>query len=340
MWHGGAPFREFVRASAELNKGSVEMLDREQLETFATVAETRSFERAATQLSITRSAVSQRIKALEETLAVVLLLREKPIGPTPPGEVLLRYVKALRLLEGEMMRELVPTASAQAPVPLAIAVNADSLATWFIEPLWLLLRERQVALEIITDDQAHTTDRLARGEVVGCIATEAQPATGFQAEPLGAMEYRCYATPSFAKGFLPDGLTLPAVLAAPAILFNRKDSLHDDFLQDIFGFKVGRYPRHYLPSPSALLEGIRAGIGYGLAPALQAAALAERGELIDLAPHAPVRVELYWHYWGLEPPLAHHITAHVVEQAHQRLLPASNLPAMKPKALDPPAAST
>lgn len=82
------------------------MLDRELLETFATVAEQQSLERAAAVLHVTRGAVSQRIRSLEESLATVLLLRDKPVTPTAAGEVLLRHVKYLRLLEASSLREL------------------------------------------------------------------------------------------------------------------------------------------------------------------------------------------------------------------------------------------
>lgn len=107
------------------------MLDREQLETFATVVEQQSFERAACVLSITRGAVSQRIRALEESLSLVLLVRDRPVVPTPAGETLLRHVTALRILEGSVRQALAPTPAKGRPIPLAIAVNADSLATWF-----------------------------------------------------------------------------------------------------------------------------------------------------------------------------------------------------------------
>ena len=316
------------------------MLDRDQLETFATVAEEHSFERAASVLNITRGAVSQRIKSLEESLATVLLMREKPIVPTPAGEVLLRHVKALRLLEGAAMQELVPSASPHAPVPLAIAVNADSLATWFPAVLRELLLKRHVALEVVTDDQDHTASRLARGEVVGCISTEAKPATGFVAEQLGAMEYRCYATPDFVAEFFSRGLHIPAVLAAPAILFNRKDSLHDDFLLRHFAFAVDRYAKHYLPSPLALLEGIAMGAGYGLVPSSQAQPLVDCGQLVDIAPSEPMMVDLYWHHWELEPPLAQEISRLIVGTGHRSLAQGrqAESPKRSPSSADQPSA--
>lgn len=296
------------------------MLDRDQLETFATVAEQHSFERAATVLNITRGAVSQRVKALEESLATVLLLRDKPVMPTAAGEALLRHVKALRLLEASSLRELGVSADADRPVPLAIAVNADSLATWFQPLLRELFARRLVALEVITDDQDHTSDRLQRGEVVGCISTDAKAASGFLSEPLGAMAYRCYATPGFIAEFLRGGLTVPNVLRAPAVLFNRKDALHDDFLHRKFGMRIDRYPRHYLPSPTALLDGIAMGAGYGLAPSIQAQALVQDGTLQELAPDDPVQVDLYWHHWETEPPIARDITAMIVGHAANCLI--------------------
>jgi LysR family transcriptional regulator (chromosome initiation inhibitor) len=299
------------------------MLDRDHLETFATVAEEQSFERAAAQLNITRGAVSQRIRGLEERLASVLLVREKPVVPTAAGEVLLRHVKALRLLEGSTLRELNPSAESLAPVPLAIAVNADSLATWFPPVLQQLQRERRVALEIVTDDQDHTSARLIRGEVVGCISTDAKAASGFVADALGAMEYRCYASPTFAAEFLPAGLSLPGVLAAAAVLFNRKDSLHDEFLSRHFGFAIERYTKHYLPSPVALLEGVAMGLGYGLIPSAQANPLVLSNRLVEVTPEEPVLVDLYWHHWEVEPPLAQQISQLVVDQARRQLVPSA-----------------
>jgi len=289
------------------------LLDRDQLETFATIVELQSFERAAGALRITRGAVSQRIKALEQSLAAVLLVRDKPVVATPAGETLLRHVQAVRMLEGSTLRELGP--GAVEPVPMAVSVNADSLATWFRGVLWALLRERGVALEVIVDDLDHTAARLARGQVVGCISADAMPATGFVAKPLGELEYRCYASPGFARDVFPAGVALPAVLTAPTVLFDRKDSLHDRYLAQRFGFAIDRYPRHYLPSPDALMQAIEQGVGYGLLPSRQAAARVAGGVLVELAPRLPVTVALHWHHWEFEPPLCRALTELVLEHA-------------------------
>jgi LysR family transcriptional regulator (chromosome initiation inhibitor) len=294
-------------------------MDRDHLETFATVAETRNFERAAAALSITRGAVSQRIKALEQALATVLLVRSQPVVPTPAGEVLLRHVKALRLLEAQTLRELATDARPTAPVPVAIALNPDSLATWFPKAVWPLLLERRISLEVIVDDEDYTDERLRRGEVVGCVSTEPTAAAGFVAEAIGAMEYRCYASPAFLQEFFPAGLSVAAAMFAPAILFDRKDALHDAYLARCFGFALERYPQHRLPAPTTLLDAIAAGIGYGLAPSEQAARLVAEGAIVELPPCEALQVELYWHHWASEPALAQEITRCVVESARGEL---------------------
>lgn len=303
------------------------MLDRDQLETFAVIAKEQSFERAAATLNITRSAVSQRLKALEESLATHLLHRDKPITPTVAGEILLRHANAVRMLEASVLQEILPVSGGSKPVSLAIAVNADSLATWFPAAMWELALQRHLALEVVSDDQEHTAGRLAHGEVIGCVSDSAEPASGFRAEALGQMEYRCYASPSFQQAYFPQGLTLDAALRAPAVLFDRKDTLHDDFLAARFGVNVTRYIRHYVPSPLTLLEGIAVGAGYGLVPSQQAQVLVGEQRLVELAPDHPVEVPLYWHHWEFEPDLAREITKVIVAEAARRLSP------LRPRAL-------
>ena len=297
------------------------MLDRFQLEAFATVTEYGSFEQAANALHITRGAVSQRIKALEEALSTVLLVRERPALPTAAGEVVLRHVKALRLLEHDVYVSLKLRTSRNERTPIAIAVNSDSLATWFDRCSEALVQQLPVALEINVDDQDHTRHMLTRGDVTGCISTESQPSQGFNAISLGSMMYRCAAAPAFAQHYFPRGLTPHDAKSAPAVLFNRKDSLHDTFLKSKFGIELKQFPRHYFPSPSALLNAIRSGNGYGLIPAQQAEELLASGQLVDRAPQDGLCIPLFWHHWQQEPPLARQVTEFVVEFARRALAP-------------------
>jgi LysR family transcriptional regulator (chromosome initiation inhibitor) len=303
-----------------LNEGTLE-LNRDHLETFAVITEVQSFEKAATLLNISRGAVSQRIKALEDALSTVLLVRDQPARPTVRGQILLRHVQALRLLEDATLGELMPS-SERAVMQVAIAVNADSLATWFPSVLWSLLREQRMAVEVVADDQEHTLQRLTRGEVMGCISTASNPATGFDVSHLGCMEYRCYATRSFAAKHFPQGINVGEARKAPALLFNRKDSLHDDFLANLFGYPFEKYIKHYVPASVTLLDGVVEGVGYGLVPSMQVIHHPYKSELVDIAPERPVLVPMYWHHWLSEPPQLKLITKLVTEIAAGVLRPA------------------
>ncbi|PRZ55998.1 LysR family transcriptional regulator [Paraburkholderia fungorum] len=290
--------------------------DRQQLEAFSAIVEMRHFGEAAKRLNITRGAVSQRLRLLEQATGCPLIVRDGNV-PTPAGEALLRHIRVLQMLEADTLRRIKPT-DAQRP-RISVAVNADSLATWFEPIAWAIAREN-VALELMVDDQDHTLPLLARGEAAGCVSTSDEPPTGFLAEPIGAMEYECVASAAFAHAYFPQGVGLHSILAAPAVLYNRKDGLHELFLEKLLDFEVSGYAAHFFPSPFALLAAIKNGVGYGLVPCLQASELIEGGELVRLAPNHRIQVNLYWHHWETAPSNAQIISDLVVRQAREMLI--------------------
>jgi len=289
--------------------------DRQQLETFAVVVESGHFGRAARVLNVTRGAVSQRIIALEEAFGTPLLIRDGVV-PTPAGEALLGHIQALNLLEANTLKRIKPSENGRAKI--SIAVNADSLATWF-EPVACAIARQNFALELLVDDQDFTLPVLIRGEAIGCVSTADRPPTGFVADAIGAMEYQCVATRDFADLHFSQGLSLHSVLEAPAVLFNRKDGIHAAFLEQALGFPVSGYVTHYFPSPVALLAAVGAGVGYGLVPSMQAQPLMDSGELTVLAPRNKVFVNLYWHHWESAPENVRSISEMVVRSARQVL---------------------
>ena len=291
------------------------IFDRQQLETFAVVAELRNFGVAAKTLHVTRGAVSQRIIALEEALGTPLLVRDGNV-PTPGGEALLRHIQALKLMEADTLQQIKPGTNGRTRI--AIAVNADSLATWF-EPVACAIARDNCLLELIVDDQDFTLPVLTRGEAIGCVSTASRVPTGFVAEAIGTMEYDCVATPSFCQAHFPHGLNLHDILAAPAVLFNRKDGIQGTFLEGLLGFPISGYAAHYFPSPVALLMAVRAGVGYGLVPSMQVQPFLDSGELIALAPNDSVFVDLYWHHWEKAPPIARAISEMAMHHARKAL---------------------
>ncbi|NML18026.1 HTH-type transcriptional regulator ArgP [Azohydromonas caseinilytica] len=290
------------------------MLDRDQLEAFAAVVETLSFERAAEKLHVTRGAISQRIKALEETVAASVLVRQKPLALTAAGSVLLKHVAALRLLEADTFGQICARGGGmRAALPLAVAVDAHSIDTWFGAVARRLMQRETVELEVVVGDDDPAFPALVRGDVIGCVSPIARAAPGCAAAPIGELGYRCVATPEFVRRHFARGFSPQAAAKAPAVLPGRRTELLDRYLEAAFGVSIGRTSRHVLPSPAAQLDCILAGMGYGLLPEASLRAHLARGTLVDLRQDAPFAVTLFWHHWRTAPPVCQAVGADIVE---------------------------
>ncbi|HIE4140380.1 TPA: ArgP/LysG family DNA-binding transcriptional regulator, partial [Stenotrophomonas maltophilia] len=191
-----------------------------QLAAFAAVLEEGSFEAAARRLSISPSALSQRIKALEDRLGQVLVVRQAPSRPTAAGEALLRRVRPMQALEAEALAELLPERGSDAArTPIPLAVNDDSLDTWFVPAIADLHQRHGYLFDLRMDDQDHTLQLLRDGSVLGAVTAESQPVKGCNVHPLGAMRYHAVASPGFARQYFRDGMQATALASAPMLVF-------------------------------------------------------------------------------------------------------------------------
>jgi len=299
------------------------MLDARQLEALAAVVDHGGFGPAAQSLSLSLAAVSLRIKSLEDTLGQRLLVRGKQVRATPAGQALLGHVKQVRLMEADLLDGLQGGALPRDGVrwqSLGVAINADSVASWFLPGVAALLQRHHLLLEILIDDQDHTHDALRSGDVMGCVTTLTTAMRGCVAEPLGVMRYRCVASPAVAQRCrTPRGaVSVHKLLALPAVIFNRKDALQDTFLEQHFGLRQPNYPRHFAPAVDAFESAIELGLGWGMVPEQH---LAARPGLQEILPDATVDVGLYWQHWAHESLSAQRLTAAVKEAAARHLRP-------------------
>lgn len=293
-------------------------LDFALLECLEAVVTEGSFEKAAATLSITQSAVSQRIRQLEQQLGLPLLFRTRPVRPTPAAQPLLRFARQMRLLAMEVFPEVLESVGRG---HLRIAVNADSFGTWVIPALQDWIREHDVMLEFVVDDQTQTPTWLRNGEVIGAVGSEANAAKGFTTVPLGKMPYVCAASPAYISRYFPKGLTHEAARLAPALVFNRRDALQADHLKRCLRIKDPQFPHHFVPAFDAYLQAAICGYGYGMLPLAQCAPLLESGALVNLTPDVPVAIPLYWQTWPLESELIGSLTNALVTGA-KRALPS------------------
>ncbi|MEQ0559947.1 LysR family transcriptional regulator ArgP [Amycolatopsis sp. NEAU-NG30] len=269
----------------------------DQVKTLLAVVDEQSFDAAAARLHVTPSAVSQRVKALEQRTGRVLLLRTKPVSLTPSGKVIVRFARSLAQLEQDALTELGLGAATRT---LSIAVNADSLATWFLPVLAALPESLGICFDLQREDEGHTAELLREGLVMAAVTASPQPVQGCTSHRLGRMRYRAMASPAFVARWLAAG-PLPVQLpAAPVIVFDRKDEMQDRFLRALTRRRSFTLVRHYIPASESFTDAVAAGLGWGMVPEAQAAA---RGDaLVDLAPDRPIDVPLYWQQWKLDSP--------------------------------------
>ncbi|MCX2862000.1 LysR family transcriptional regulator ArgP [Paucibacter sp. PLA-PC-4] len=296
------------------------MLDYAALSALAAVMREGSFERAARALHVTPSAISQRIRLLEERVGCALVIREQPCRATETGRRLCQHVDQVRLLEQELHTAL-PALSADAParVPLPIAVNADSLATWAATALASFAADNPVLLEVLVDDQDHTSERLRSGAVLAAVTASARPAAGCNSRPLGAMRYRATASPAFIQRYFADGVGAGTLALAPSLVFNTKDELQASWARRLCHRHV-ELPRHTLPSSHAFVSAAAAGMGWGLHPESMIARQLSEGSLVELVPDTPLDVALYWQHARAASGLLDRLTGAVLSAAREALL--------------------
>ncbi len=293
----------------------------EHLRTLAAVVDHGSFERAAAVLRITPSAVSQRIKALEQRTGRVLVLRSKPAAVTESGQVLLRLARQVALLEDEALARLGTGAGGRVRA-IPLVVNADSLATWVLPALADL---DDVSFELYLDDQDHSTARLRDGTVVGAVTSDPVAVQGCVVRPLGSMTYRAVASPAFAARWFPAGPTRDALAVAPMIVFDRKDALQDRYLA---ARGVGAQPpRHQVPASSEFVTAAALGLGWAMIPDQQSAGLIADGRLVDIDPRRLIDVPLFWQHWSVESESLSRVTDALLRRAEQALAVSPTTPA-------------
>ncbi|MCK8046500.1 LysR family transcriptional regulator ArgP [Shewanella sp. 1CM18E] len=275
------------------------MFDYAHLKALSIVVAQGGFDKAAQHLFISQSAVSQRIKQLEDKVGQSLLIRANPVRPTETGKRLLRHYAQVQLLESELRSEM-DVDDPSLPTIVKIAVNADSLATWFLPALVEVFKHHKWLLELIIDDEAYTHNLLKNGEAVGCVTTSHLALTGCSSEFLGHMEYLCVATPAFIEQYFEANSTIEDIALAPAVVFSTKDKLHDKFLSFYFGITDKSWREHKIPSSESFLEAIKMGMGYGLVGHLQAQSLLDSGELVEVFPNKRMQVPLYWQHWNIK----------------------------------------
>jgi len=294
--------------------------DYDALVALAAVVREGRFDEAARTLNVTQSAVSQRIKLLEEKVGSVLIVRGRPCIPTEAGLALCRHVEQVTLLQHELSDRMSALSgnTASSAATIRVSVNNDSLATWFPGVIKRAAEELRVRFDILPDDQEHTEQKLKSGDALAVVTAIETPVQGCRRVSLGAMDYIAVASPEFYNAHFPDGVSINALRDSACLAFDRKDTIQDQWMLLCFGETVP-VSAHMVPSYEGYIACCLNGTAWGLVPEIAGAPFIECGELIELTPGKAVRISLHWQTSTRSSEILRRLGEVVLEEAQAHL---------------------
>lgn len=253
-----------------------------QLEAFVAVTKNSSFSKAADQVHITQSALSQRIKNLEEQLGQSLLIRD-PAGVrlTEAGEKLLRYCQVKDMMEEEFLSDLGATEQKDLAGTLKIAAYSSILRSVVIPALSPFLRKHpKIQCEFLCKEMHELPQLLQNSQADFIIMDYRLDKASLERKKLGIEEYVMIES---TKHETPENLFLDNAV---------EDTATENFFK--FSGKKIKYKRAYMGDCYGIIDGVMNGLG----KAVMSAHLLEKSMPIKVNPNYKSYVlDVVLHYY-------------------------------------------
>ena len=169
-----------------------------QLQAFLTVARLRSFSGAARELGVTRSAVSQAVRQLEDELHVVLLTRTtRSVSLTEAGR---RLVESAGPALGQVLTALTEASARPGEAVGRLRLSVPRTAVPFvIDPVLPAFRARHPRVEVEVVVEERFVDIVAEGYDAGVRLTEAIERDMVQVRLTDGFRFVVVAAPSYLE---------------------------------------------------------------------------------------------------------------------------------------------
>ena len=253
------------------------------LEAFSEVIRCGSFSKAAQNLHITQSALSQRIINLENELATALIIRD-PSGLrlTPAGKTLLRYCQTKTSLEDEVLAQIAKATNGIAGI---IRIGAfSSVARSVIMPALsdLMLKYQDVTIELCSRELGELTRLLSTSEVDFIVSMSELEQHDIESHLLGYEE----------------NVLIESAVMKPANEVYFDHDADDETTIKFFNNQKGRMPktirRNYLDEVYSLIDAVSLGWGRAVVPLH----LIKNNKSICILPnYKPLRIPIYLQYY-------------------------------------------
>jgi DNA-binding transcriptional LysR family regulator len=255
-----------------------------QLDAFVVVARERHFSNAAKVLGITQSALSLRIKNLEDELGTTLFIRNRSgVQLTETAHSLLRYCQLKNSMEAEFVSALIPSSRDELAGIVRIGGFSSVMRSRILPAVSPLLRENpKVRLHFLTRELSDLPDLFRRGEVDYVVMDRKLEDESLESVVLGEEE-NVLVTPKRHK--VPSDRLLDhdendqtTTRFFQMQASKRTDSIHRIYLDDIYG----------------IMDGVKQGLGRAVLPKH----LIEHDPSIQIERgYKPLRVPIVLHYF-------------------------------------------
>ena len=274
------------------------MFDYSHLDALLAVEREGSIDGAARSIGISSSAISQRLRVLEERIGAVTVVRQKPATPTNFGKILCRHAEKVMLMESELIDDNSEHFSDLAGETnmFKIAVDETSLSTWFAGTLDVNTGcKNKVLFDLTVVEESLTVEMMKDGDALAAVSSEKDPVQGYRSLFLGSQVFRAVMSPTFKEENFEGAITAEKVLSCPVIRRNQYDDMYRRWMSENFGFELD-IKCHTIPSTQGVLSAVTKNIGWAVCATETVDPLIESGDLVEILPEKTLKKDLYWHY--------------------------------------------
>ena len=262
-----------------------------QLAAFYWICQLGGFSAAANRLNTTQSAISMRIRELEDQLGVQLLDREARLTrPTLKGRELLEYVsKILGLIDEITYKIGDPNVLS---VNLTLGVTELVAITWLSDLLHAINSSYPgVRIELDVDLTSNQLRKLQAGEIDIAVVPGPVDMAGVEQISVGSIDFRWLASPKLG---VPDRVLRPSELTAWPILTSVRSSNLYGVMSHVLGSGIHSRSATVCNTIGVMGSLAIAGLGIGFLPRNHYAAQIETGQLQLLAVESAIPPMRYY----------------------------------------------
>ena len=230
------------------------------LKSFISVAKNKSVHLAAQELSLTQTAVSQRIKNLEKNLNSSLFIRSRRgMQLTQEGQILLRYCNDIEQIETQCLEDL-GQQNKSSSIFLKISSDSTGIRTLILPFCQKLIKQYpQLKFNLQISDKGDQHEKLKSGSVDLAIIPKEYISKDMSYKPLKPQKYVLIIPAHWQKRDIKD-----IIISENIIDFDSNDKVTFNYLKKIGLFELCNKERHCINAIDQLVEFVNSGIGYSV----------------------------------------------------------------------------